>query len=315
MKIKTVFVLNAAVVLLLLAACVPVPSPVPVMTPTAIVQPSTGIQYYYVTNKLLIPTSKEEAQKFALNLDGDSQQHPDNMFGDFLSLLRSAAPGLEVQATLDQVINDGQLVTLHLITADDALTDPSVSWSIFQGQKAQSAPKFDGADKFIIDPAAPVTEPIVGSLTNGHFSGGPGVARIQMFLMGQQVDVDLIGVRIESDLSASGCANGIIGGGLTDQEFRSVLLPKVADGLNQISKSDKDAANALMQAFDSDKNGTITTQELESNTILKIILSPDLDLLDADGKFNPGQDGVKDTYSMGLGFTCVSAVFTAPETQ
>jgi hypothetical protein len=46
--------------------------------------------------------------------------------------------------------------------------------------------------------------------------------------------------------------------------------------------------------------------------VLMVAGSPDLDLLDASGKFNPGQDGVKDSYSMGLGFTCVPAKFTAP---
>ena len=41
-------------------------------------------------------------------------------------------------------------------------------------------------------------------------------------------------------------------------------------------------------------------------------ISSDLDLLDASGKFNPRQDGVKDSLSVGLGFTCVPATFTTP---
>jgi hypothetical protein len=124
--------------------------------------------------------------------------------------------------------------------------------------------------------------------------------------------VDLIGVRLEADLSAKGCANGKLGGGVTVGEFRGKLLPAIADGLNQIIKTDKAVANTLLQAFDSDQNGTITVQELENNPLLMIAISPDLDLLDASGKFNPGQDGVKDSYSIGLGFTCVPATFTAP---
>jgi len=44
-----------------------------------------------------------------------------------------------------------------------------------------------------------------------------------------------------------------------------------------------------------------------------IAVSPDLDLLDSSDKFNPGQDGVKDSYSIGLGFTCVPATFVSPE--
>ena len=37
------------------------------------------------------------------------------------------------------------------------------------------------------------------------------------------------------------------------------------------------------------------------------------DLLDASGKFSPGQDGVNDSYSVGLGFTCVPVIFNMPE--
>ena len=315
MKTKKVLVLNASVVLLLLAACstlqsTPVPTQVP---PTPTILPTTGIQYHFVTNKLMLPTTQAQTQAFALNVDGDSQQHVDNMFGTLLTLLASAAPSLELQKTVDQAVNSGQLVSLHVVKADDPLNDPSVSWSIAEGQKTQSTPLFDGSDKFVVDATAPLNVPIVGSLTNGHFTGGPGTAQVQMLLLGQLIKVDLIGVRIETDLSAKGCANGKLGGGVTVEQFRSKLLPTVADGLNQIAKVDKAVANTLLQAFDSDHNGTITTQELEKNPLLMIAISPDLDLLDSAGKFNPGQDGVKDSYSVGLGFTCVPATFTTSE--
>jgi hypothetical protein len=245
-------------------------------------------------------------------VDADPQQHPDNKFGEMLTLLTSAALGLELQSNLDQAINTGQLVLLHVVKADDPLNDPNVSWSIFLGQTAQAAPSFGGSDKFMLNPAAPTNTPIVGALTNGHFTGGQGTARIKIFLMGQPAEVDLIGVRLETDLSAQGCVTGKLGGGVTVDEFRGKLLPAIAEGLNQIIKTDNAVANTLRQAFDSDQNGTITTQELENNPLLMFAISPDLDLLDASGKYSPGQDGVKDSYSVGLGFTCVPAAFTAP---
>ncbi len=314
MKIKNVFAINASMILLLLAACSAIKPPaLPTqLPPTLAATPATGIQYHFVTNKLLIPTTQAQSQEFALNIDGNSQQHLENKVGDLLTLLTSSIPNLQLQSTLDQAINAGQLVTLHVVKANDPLNDPSVSWSIFLGQKTQSAPKFDGSDKFTLNPATPTNSPIIGSLTNGHFSGGPGTARIQMFLLGQPVEVDLIGLRLEADLSTKGCTNGKLGGGVTVEEFRSKLLPALAAGLNQVIKTDKAVATPLLQAFDSDHNGTITPQELENNPVLMLAISPDLDLLDASGKFNPGQDGVKDSYSVGFGFTCVPATFTAP---
>jgi hypothetical protein len=315
MKIKNVFVLNASLILLLLVGCSVInPTPVqPVSTPTVVVTPSSGVQYQYVTNTLMLPSTAEQTQAFALNVDNDSKQSTENKFGELLSLLTSAAPGLELQSMLDQTINNGQLVTLHMVKANDFLNDPDVSWFVFLGQGTNATPIFDGTDEFTLDSATPLNSPIVGSITNGHFSGGPGSARIRMFLLGQLVEVDLIGVRLEADVNQNGCVNGIIGGGVTVNEFQSKILPALANGLNQLVQDNNAAAPLLLQAFDSDKDKTILAQELENNPVLMIALSPDLDLLDSAGDFNPGIDGEKDSYSMGLGFTCVPASFVVIE--
>jgi hypothetical protein len=298
--------------LLLLAACnVIKPTPAPTQTPQVL--PASGEQYYFVTNKLLLPTTQAQTEAYALNLDGDSQQRRDNKFGDLFTLLTSAAQGLELQASLDQAVNTGQLVSLHVVKSNDLLNDSSVLWSIFAGQKSQSAPRFDGSDNLTVDTAAPAYSPLIGLLTNGHFTGGPGAGRVQIFLLGQPVEVNLIGVRLEADLSAQGCANGKLGGGVALEEFRDKLLPAIVSGLNQIIKTDQNASNTILPVFDSDNNGTITVQELENNPVLMMAVSPDLDLLDASGKFSPGQDGVKDSYSIGLGFTCVPVIFNMPK--
>jgi hypothetical protein len=314
MKMLNAFGMNTSLVLLLLAACTAFKPALtqPAPTQTAVVQPATGVRYHFVTNRLMIPTTQAQKESFALNVDGDSKQHPDNKFGDLLTMLASAIPGIGLQPSLDQVVTSGQLVSLHVVMADDLLNDPNVSWSIFLGKQTQSMPNFDGSDEFILDSTASTDSPIVGSVANGHFTGGPGTSQAQMFLLGQLVEVDLIGVRFEVDLSAEGCTNGKLGGGVTAEEFRGKLLPAIAEGLNQIIIADKDAENTLLKVFDSDNNGTITTREFETNPLLMLAASPDLDLFDASGQFHPNQDGVKDSYSIGLGFTCVPASFTAP---
>lgn len=307
---KNVLVLNISLLLVLLAGCSALkPTPTqPASTPTAAITPSTGVQYQYVTNTLLLPATREQTQAFALNIDGDSKQSTENKFGELLSLLTSAAPDLELQATLDQTINTGQLVTLHMVKADDFLDDPSVSWFVFLGQP-DAAPKFDSFDNFTLDSETPLNSPVIGSVTNGHFSGGPGSVQVRMFLLGQFVEVNLIGVRLEADINQNGCVNGKLGGGVTDDEFQGKILPAIAIGLNQLVKDNNSAAPTILQAFDSDKDKTITAPELENNPVLMIAISPDLDLLDSSDAFNPGRDGEKDSYSMGLGFTCVPASF------
>ena len=314
MKMLKAFVINFSLGFLLWVACTPFKPAFtpPAPTHTAVVQPATGVQFHFVTNRLMIPITQAQTESFALNVDGDSKKSPDNKFGNLLTMLAAATPGIDLQASLDQVVTAGQLVSLHVVKADDLLNDPSVSWSIFLGKQAESTPNFDGSDKFILDSTASTKSPIVGSLANGHFTGGPGTSQVQMFLLSQSVEVELIGVRLEVDLSGEGCTNGKLGGGVTAEEFRGKLLPAIAEGLNQLIIADKNAENTLLKVFDSDNNGTITTQEIETNPLLMLAASPDLDLLDASGQFHPNQDGIKDSYSIGLGFTCVPATFNAP---
>lgn len=152
MKMKRLFGANAILILLLLAACSALrPTPAPTQAAEGL-PVTTGMQYHFVTNKLLMPTTKAQTQASSLNVDGDLQQHPDNVFGQLLTLLTSAAPGLDLQSTVDQAVSTGRVVSLHMVKADDTLNDPSVSWSIFGGQKTQSAPRFDGSDKFTLIP-------------------------------------------------------------------------------------------------------------------------------------------------------------------
>jgi hypothetical protein len=317
MKLKNILAAaGTSLIILTLAACnLPQPTPELRQTPesqTPVNTTTASQQYHFVTNKLLLPTTQALTQAYALNIDGDAQQHNDNRVGELLTLLNSAAPDLAIQTTVDQTVSSGQLVTLHLIKTDDLKNAQGVTWSIFPGQATSSAPKFDGSDMFTLDPAAPLNLPLTGTLSNGHFSGGPGTAHIQVSLLGQTVEVNLIGVRLESDLSVMGCTNGILGGGVTVTDFRENLLPAIANGLNQIIKADPSVGGTLQPLLDSDKNGNITAQELQNNPLLMLAAAPDLDLLDASGNFNPNQDGVKDSYSIGVGFTCVPATFTAP---
>ena len=140
MKIKNVFVVNTSLILLLLAACSSLKPTSTQSAPTVEVPPATGVQYHFVTNKLLIPTTQAQTQAFALNLDGNPQNHTENLFGQLLTLITSAAPGLQLQSTVDQAVNAGQLVSLQVVKADNLQNDPSVSWSIFEDKEPNRRP-------------------------------------------------------------------------------------------------------------------------------------------------------------------------------
>ncbi len=309
MKIKPAFLIQASLIGLLLAACA-APAPAPTATPTAIVtEPAQPVDYHFVTSQLLVPATKEQADAFALNIDGDPQNHSDNLFGGLLTLLKSASPDLELQKALDETIQAGQIVTLQRLKTTEG---NQANWSGFLGETAASAPRFDGTDQFTINPAGPKDTKISGTIVNGHFSGKPGEIRAQMVIMGASMDIALVGVRVEADVNEKGCTNGKLGGGIALSEFNSKVLPALADGLNHLSDADKQLTGTLLATFDANSDGSITADEIENNVLVKLATTPDLDLMDASGKFNPRQDGVADSMSFGLGFTCAPAIFTAP---
>jgi hypothetical protein len=316
MKSRRIPVLQGGLILaFVLAACGSPPTAKPTIPAPTTASEQVDTSHYFVTNSLLIPTTSDQSQAWALNVDQDAQGTPDNLFGNMLSTLVSLSPGLEVQSPLDEMINTGQLVMLHVLKAGDLQNDPQAQWILFHGMKTESAPAFNGTDNFTVDPGTQIdSSTLNGSIANGHFAGGPATASIQMSFLGIPLEVELIGVRIEADVSANGCANGKLGGGLTEQQFQDGFLPALTDGLNQTlaANAGSTLTQTMLATFDGNRNGTIERDELENNILFKAATSPDLDLLDAAGQFNPNQDGVNDALSVGLGFTCVPANFTIP---
>ena len=68
-----------------------------------------------------------------------------------------------------------------------------------------------------------------------------------------------------------------------------------------------------------DPDCAVTLEELGNNSLISSLLAPDVDLFDCSGGewptgccFDPRVDGVKDSLSVGLGFTGVGATFTLP---
>jgi hypothetical protein len=63
----------------------------------------------------------------------------------------------------------------------------------------------------------------------------------------------------------------------------------------------------ILALFDANGDHMVTGEELRQNSLLQAVFSPDLDLLDANG--NPGQDGIRESVSLGFGFTSNHAIF------
>src|SRR5262249_33782068 len=137
------------------------------------------------------------------------------------------------------------------------------------------------------------------------------------------VTIPLQGARIEAQVTEDGCMAGRLGGGITQTDLDSQVIPAIADGVNARidadgnCRSDINACddvhsagpNALDRSATGNGDGQIQPSEITGNSAVGPFLSPDVDLLGANGQ--AGQDGVKESLSIAIGFECTKAVFTA----
>jgi hypothetical protein len=304
--------------------------------------PVTGPFTHYVNDTITVPQNSTQTRDFGLNLDNDPQDRPDNALGGILAALKQQ--GVDIQTSVTDAMAAGTLIILHSFQAPDFTTAAAANWTLFLGKPTAAPPKFDGTDSFEIDTTS---QPglLTGAVTAGELNAGPGNVTIALALTtGDPIKVKLIGTKIKVTATADGCTNGVLGGAITNEELNSSVIPGIQmlmnnsildDGANNtpatcsascpntpkgettscyepthanicVSSSSK----TILGLFDADKNAMITIDEIKNATIIKALLAPDVDLLDATNTFNPRSDGVKDSLSVGIGFTCKKATFT-----
>jgi len=290
--------------------------PSPDATPRCDPPPPTGSRTKYVASTIQVPTNATQTRAFALDIDGDPNDRPDNALGGIFSALSQQA--LDIQGPIDAAVAAGQLVSLHMLQADNLADATNAAWSVFQGENQQD-PDFSGAGSFSIQREAPHDSLLHGRVVGGVFTGGPGKARIKLVVMNVPVILDLIGARISAEVSPTGCSNGKLGGAITQETIVSQVFPALAAGFTASLAADPGCPSActgtaatLQGLFDTNRDGTITVTEVESTALVRALFAPDVDLLDATGAFNPRQDRVNDSLSLGIGFSCAGASFVAP---
>ncbi len=198
-----------------------------------------------------------------------------------------------------------------------------------------------GSASFTLDAASPSDAKVAGQIVGGRFTGGPGTVTIQIALTegsDQELTLNLYGAKMDvavtdTTLGSAG-SPGKLGGAIKDEDLQNDVLPALhgilEDNINQdctgtttgmppCGCADGATGQTLLDLFDEqpDRPGTepdgdcvVTLDELKQNSLISSLLSPDVDLFDADGNYNPRQDGVEDSLSLGIAFTSVGATFT-----
>jgi formylglycine-generating enzyme required for sulfatase activity len=245
-----------------------------------------------VVHKMLMPTVPNE---FALDLDGTG---PKNALGTMMAMM--TALGLKFQEGLDLDLSKGNLLVLLELHADSHLQGTRAIGQVHLGSDpdGDSSNNFTGSTLAIKgnNPAGLYAKGTILDSTVSLRGKVPFPLPLTLNAPATKV-LTLAGARIEAKYT--GNVTGIIAGGVTLQDFDTILLPAVGETLtwaigptSGLRQGEKDE---LKKALDLNKDGTITVDEIQANVLWPLI-KPDLDL---DGDKTP------DAYSMAAAFEAV----------
>jgi hypothetical protein len=294
-----------------------------------------GQHYQYVTSEVTMPTSQSQASQLGIDLDDDPMNRPDNQLGSILSAVASMSDA-DLQAEVDQQVADGGIIILFDLKATDlASATDAGAWVMLGDAPTPSAcadeqdmvcgRHLDGTGMFEVSADSPMDAVLHGDIVGGKLTGGPGEVSMKIGIAGSQpIRINMIGSRVEVSVSETGLMSGKLGGAVTEEELNNNVLPAVAEALQE--QVDEDCTGTapmccekgsggedLLGLFDADDDCAITLDELKTNDLISALLSPDVDLLDADGTFSPNSDGMNDSLSLGVGFAAVRASFPGPQ--
>src|SRR5262249_7025851 len=255
-----------------------------------------------------------------------------------LAALKAASQGVDVQSSVDKAFMMGTINVLFDIEFKPSITDTMVAGvkgfiGAHDASDGLQAPAFYmGGGKFTVTMA--VGTGFGGKAQGGAGAFGPGELTVQFPLVQAQppLDAHLIAATLSGTMSMMSITNGKLCGAIPADELKTSILPKVADLLSAQVKKGGSTADTIVNLFDTDHScmadaacqmtapaqpacHCITESEVENNTLIKSLLSPDLDL--DPNKNNPFITDTNDpmykndALSLGLGFEANSAMFPA----
>ncbi len=294
---------------------------------------ASGEHYRYVVSKV------DTASTNTMDVDGNGRK--ENKLGELLAGLSTQ---FQVQPTVDESVARGTALLLIDLQTSSFSSAAAAGFSLYLGDTATASPApctdnntlstcgqhLKGTGSFSISAASPRDAQLTGPIAGGTLNAGPGTVSLSLALGGPPATVKLVGARVQlSGASDAGIETGVIGGGITQTELDSVVLPAVAAQMKVVIDRDcgPEAQRTLSgnvcgytpvggsftacaagttgetllnptSGFDSTRDCKITVAEIKAHPLLGLALTPDITL--------NGQAAV----SAVLGFKATKGTFT-----
>jgi hypothetical protein len=297
---------------------------------------TTGVSAQYVVDTLTVPAMRAD---FAMDLNGDGKA--DNQLGNIIGAL--TAQNLDTQAGVNTSLMEGSLILLFGASANSLDASDCASVEAAVG-KSMMNPDFTGAGTFMKDPAVGGGT-FRGKITSGAFNSNspvttatPTELTIALPLAGSTpVKLKITGAHLQYTKVGDKLSKGQLNGAIRSSDVQSEIIPTVAKLLSDRIAMDPTGSTNMqvLSIFDTGGNDDgcmggcnnsmnaqpgeaacgikgdkkIQTCEVSTNSIIKNVLAPDVQLFQG-GAYKPNKDNTtKDSLSLGLGFTAVKGSF------
>jgi len=285
--------------------------------------PAPPGHYHYVIDKVMLPSTNNEARSYGLDLDMDS--YVDNQMGMVIATF--AGMGVSSQTMMTKAIDSGSVIMLGDLYSLDLSNGIPATFTLFQGmhptppacagpQDTTCRKHLNGNAAFDIDATAPVDPPLSGSTISMQYDGGPGHLTVQ-FVIGtsKAARVTLLGAHAKlANISEASVQSAVIAGGISTTDLDMKVIPAMREGFMATVMQDCTmlssppacgcAANSTGKTyiglFDTNSNCDISVDEVRNNSLIVSLLAPDVTL--------EGQQAL----SFGFGATFVKGAFIAP---
>lgn len=201
----------------------------------------SGDHYRYVVSTLSTMATNK------LDIDGNGRT--ENKLGELLQGLST----FPIQATIDETLARGSVLLLADVQTTSFSGASAAGFSVYLGDSATTMPApctdntmlatcgqhLKGTGTFTVAATSPRDAQLTGPFAGGTLKAGPGKLSLQLALSGTPVTVGLIGAQVQiGDVSADGINRGIFGGGVTQAELDSVVLPAVVAQIKSVVDRD-----------------------------------------------------------------------------
>lgn len=287
-----------------------------------------GTNNTFVVSKVALPNSAAESTTLGLDIDDKMNDGVDNQLGMLLASIRSLAPGLNLQMSLDEQVDQGGIILLANVKATDLANATGVGMWVYEGANPNPPACTDASDTvcrkhlagtgmFELEAGTDTDAKLAGTIMAGTFKGGPGTVNLAIALSdGPPISLPLQRAKAEIAITANGFGTGSkLGGAISNADIDGTVMPAIHTTVT--TTIDRDCTGprtppscgctsgssgaSILGFLDGNDDCNVSLQEVKDT--VNGILTPDIDL---DG------DTVNDAVSLGVGVSAVKGTFTVP---